>query len=93
MSMTITVLLVLFFSNINCNLQNEYENQVATLMKLIYDGQYPLFYESDDNQDATLMDPQFFKSVEDSSKPKLTKFEKKQANSRVRLIKKKYFKL
>ena len=84
MSMTIIVLLVSVFSNINCNLQNEYDNhdaslfQDAILMGLIVDGQYPQYYES----------------VEDSFKPKLTKFEKKQAvDSKVRLIRKKYFKL
>ena len=84
MTITGTVILVSFFSSINCNLEYEYDNHVAPLfqdailMSLIVDGQYP----------------QYYKSVEDSSKPKLTKYEKKEAaDSRVRLIKKKNFKL
>ena len=81
MTITGTVILVLFFSSINCNLEYEYDNHVAPLfqdailMALIVDGQYPLYYES---------------VIEDSSKPKLTKYEKKEAaDSRIRLIKKK----
>ena len=82
--MNITVLLALFFSNINCILDYEYGNHVAPifqdeiLMALIVDGQNPQHYQSE----------------EDSSTTKLTKYEKKQeADSRVRLIKKKNFKL
>ena len=82
--MTITVILVLFFSNINCNLDYEYGNHVASIFQdailtaLIVDGQ----------------NPQHYQSVDDSSTTKLTKYEKKQeADSRVRLIKKKNFKL